>query len=326
MRSRVPLLVLLLGLVSFALPHLAYASIPYFGPIVPDLNCGFGTQDTLQNAAGSWGALIIVINNIISVLITIAIMVVAPLTIGYAGFLFVVNPINPSGKEKAKSILWNTVIGIVIALSAYLIVDAILAGLTGSGKGITYWSLVTGNNQDLCVKLAGSLSQTPTGGGGGNPINPNQPLGTGTGACDPSQVQQAAEAGGYQISNLEANILACIAKPESNCGANTTGATQPNGKPTSAAGPWQNVFGYADNCHSLTIPACGNLNCHSAFSGGKPKPGMESLAQQCIAEVNNLTCAAAAAACLVQADGGYTAWTRDPRASAQQQCISQNGG
>jgi hypothetical protein len=107
----------------------------------------------------------IVINNIISFLLTLTIVFVAPLMISYAGFLFVVNPVNAGGKEKAKHVLTNTVVGIVIALAAWMIVDAVMAVLykpaSGSAWG-TWSSLITGSDK-LCIPLAGTLSQvTPT--------------------------------------------------------------------------------------------------------------------------------------------------------------------
>jgi hypothetical protein len=56
---------------------------------------------------------------------------------------------------------------------------------------------------------------------------------------------------------------------------------------------------------------------------------MEALAAQCQAAANNLTCAASAAACLVEADGGYSAWTGTGDGythSAQQACVSEYAG
>ncbi|OYV26046.1 MAG: hypothetical protein B7W98_03405, partial [Parcubacteria group bacterium 20-58-5] len=95
MRSRGTVLALLVIVGSFTLPFVAHAGIPFFGPIIPDLN---------NRCAAGWGMLITVINNIISLLITLAIVLVAPLMIAWSGFLFVVNPVNASGKEQAKKI------------------------------------------------------------------------------------------------------------------------------------------------------------------------------------------------------------------------------
>lgn len=166
MRFRVPLLALLLVAGSFALPHLAHATaIPFFGPIVPK---------AYNVCPASWGLLVTVINNIISFLITIGIVFVAPLMVAYSGFLYVVNPLSPSNLEKAKDILTKTIIGIVIMLAGWMVVDAIMAVLynPGASSGTTtlqaWSSLVMGNSNDTCLPQKGalptdSLNQVQTG-------------------------------------------------------------------------------------------------------------------------------------------------------------------
>lgn len=154
MRSRVPLYALLFVLGSLALPHLAHAAIPFFGPIIPPENptCPLG-----------WGAVISVINNIISLLLTLAIVFVAPLMIAYSGFLFVVNPVNAGGKEQAKKILTNTIVGIVIALAGWMIVDAIMVALYNPdtpipGGRLGAWSDLITSDGVACLKQEGSPS------------------------------------------------------------------------------------------------------------------------------------------------------------------------
>jgi hypothetical protein len=160
MRSRVPLFALLLIAGSLALPVVAHAGgIPFFGPIIPD---------EVNRCAAGWGLLMVVINNIISLLITLAIVFVAPLMIAWSGFLFVVNPVNAEGKGQAKKILTNTVVGIVIALAGWLIVNAIMVALYNpdtpiAGGKLGVWSqLVTSGGAPLCIPLAGSLKPAVT--------------------------------------------------------------------------------------------------------------------------------------------------------------------
>lgn len=152
------------------MPHVAHAAaIPFFGPIIDQSWIVSGTG--IQCALG-WGAVITVINNIIRFLITIAIVFVAPITIAYAGFLYVVNPVNPSGIAKAKGILLNTVIGIVIALAGWLIVDAIMVVLYSGSEGSTKWgtwsSLITSGGALTCLPQKGvgtGLNQSTNGAG-----------------------------------------------------------------------------------------------------------------------------------------------------------------
>ncbi len=155
MRFRVPLLALLFVVSSLVLPLVAHAGIPFFGPIIPD---GY------QSCPAGWGALMIVVNNVIQLLITLAIVLVAPLMIAWAGFLLVVNPFNAGAKEQAKKILTNTILGIVIALAGWMIVNALMVVLynpsaaSGTTRLGTWYSLVVGSG-DFCLKQAGAPHQ-----------------------------------------------------------------------------------------------------------------------------------------------------------------------
>jgi len=157
MRSRVALITFAIAASVLAVPLIAQAaSIPFFGPIVGD------TFD--PKCALGWGALILVINNIIRLLLTIAIVFVAPLMIAYAGFLLVVNPVHPEGKTRAKSLLLNLAIGLVIALSAWLIVDLIMATLYNDEFG-TWSEIITTGGEPACLTFPTELAPAPTPGG-----------------------------------------------------------------------------------------------------------------------------------------------------------------
>lgn len=158
MRSRTTLFALLLVTGLFVVPAIASAQgVPFFGPIIPNEQIVVNGVTTNQNVcAAGWGMVIVVINRIIALMITLAVVFVAPIMIAYSGFLFVVNPVNASGKEKAKEILTNTVIGIVIALSGWMIVDALMAVLYNPGNaGGTWMSIIRGNTNDLCLPQKG---------------------------------------------------------------------------------------------------------------------------------------------------------------------------
>lgn len=345
MRSRAPLFLCLLAISSLALPFVAHAGIPFFGPIidktwtVPDTVTG----GVVQCALG-WGAVITVINNIISLLLTLAIVFVAPIMIAYAGFLYVVNPFNPSGIAKAKGILLNTVIGIIIALAGYLIVAAIMAVLYNpSAVGATWSSLITSGNALTCLPQQGigtGLNQSTNGapsvtvtGAGSLNTPPSGKAGT---ACDPSIVQIAAAAGGYTLSTTQANTLACIAQPESNCGAphnppnyNWNSARSSPG--STAAGAFQVLLSSNHSCYENS--ACytaagvnGSLNCQNGFDGnGNPKTDSAgaALVQKCVQAANNLNCSASAAACLLQKNSGsFSPWQADVNSARQTGCIT----
>lgn len=65
----------------------------------------------------------------INALIVVTTMV-APLLLAYAGFLFITRGDDPARVTRAGEVLKNTVFGFAIMLGAWLIVSAILAGLS----------------------------------------------------------------------------------------------------------------------------------------------------------------------------------------------------
>jgi len=151
--SSIPLALSLVPLAAHA------ASFPFFGPIIPgEALSNIGNTATCPL---SWGGLSIVINNIVSFLVTMAVVFVAPLSIGYAGFLMVVNPTSMGNIQKGKSIIINTVVGIVVALSAWLIVGAVM-GVLYNGVGGAWDNIIKGGNIDPCLNVAASLSSSPS--------------------------------------------------------------------------------------------------------------------------------------------------------------------
>jgi hypothetical protein len=145
-----------------ALPYVVHAAaIPFFGPIIPDAQIIVNGIATNQNVCpAGWGMVLVVINNIITFAITIAIVFVAPLMIGYAGFLMVVNPTSAGNVQKARTVLTNTIIGIVISLAGWMIVGAIMAVLYNPTKanGLKAWSNIIGSHgAPACLPQAGAL-------------------------------------------------------------------------------------------------------------------------------------------------------------------------
>ncbi len=307
MRSRATALLIFVFSAAFVLPPLAHASIPFFGPIIPQGN-------NLNVCPADWGMVITVINNIISFALTIAIVFLAPLMIAYAGFLYVLSPTSAGDRRKANNILVNTIVGIVVALAAWLIVDAIMVVLTPNGQPFNmHWqALISSQGAPQCLPVAAAL----------NPAqyqNPNvvtsvaqsgvQQLAPQPGDCSPTALQAAG------ISSSIASGMACIAQQESSC--NLT-AKNPG---SSATGLFQVVFGYNDTGHNLDFPVCtqaaqragfsvsGNLDCHTAvLRGGAPNPAQITLYNACEAAASNASCNATAAQWLYDHNHGYSNW------------------
>lgn len=322
MRSRLPLLIILLAGSAFILPHVVHAAIPFYGPLIPK---------GLSVCPSNWAGLITVANNIISFLITITITFVAPLAFAYGGFLYLTSGSNPGNRSQANSLMLNTVVGICIALAGWLIVDALLAVLYNpAAVGASWYSLVTANGS-TCINVAGSLSisngATVTGiDASGNQYVSFDPNSATSGACSAGALQGLAPS----LSTAQADTFACLAKYESTCGStmqnyNWAGAKDPT-KPSTAYGPFQvtlsgNHAAYENSACYQAAGVPGPLNCQNGFTP-QGMPLSNSTESLCTKAASNLSCSLAAAA-YVQQHQGWTAWTADKSSSNQGQCIQQ---
>lgn len=111
--------------ISLFVPMFAFAA-GLATPIVPQETCPLG-----------YGALFIVIQNLLNdSLIFASIFVV--LLIAYAGFLFATNSASPDGVTKGRTVLISAVIGFVIVISAWLVVNEFISiFMTGNLSSIT---------------------------------------------------------------------------------------------------------------------------------------------------------------------------------------------
>lgn len=299
MQFRTNFFVAFLVLGVFVLPQFAHAAIPFFGPIIP------GGQNVCP---AGWGMFMTVINNIISFLITIAIVFVAPIMIAYSGFLMVMNQGNAGGLGKAKEILTNTILGIIISLAGWMIVDMFMAVLYNPGNAGGTWSSLITSSGDECLSQAGSL---PT-----DTLNPSVTLtgvdatgstqtvsgsavaqcsGTNS-ACSPSALQAAG------LTTVQANIMSCIAVTESSGNPATPpyNVTHPNARPISTA--------------------CGTFQI-TQTTWNQYASGACSSFSNCM----NAACNMQVAKALVT-NNGYTDWTCKNCNSKAASCIQQYGG
>jgi len=221
--------------------------------------------------------------------------------IAYAGFLLVVDSVSPGGIQKAKSILQNTIIGIVVALAAWVIVDALMAVLYNRNLG-AWDSIITWGDQTCLPQLGAlptdGLNQSLTG------LNSDSSIAAIAGqlaqcsssntVCSPSALQQAG------FTAQQANIMSCIAVTESSGIANTPpyNTTHP-GSPSTACGLFQIT---RTTWGTSASGACSDFsNCTSA------------------------SCNTQAALTLVRSHG-YTDWTCAGCNNKAAACVQQFGG
>jgi hypothetical protein len=311
------------------MPLSAYAAeSTFFGPIVPpECNCEevMGEGGAIVSSAADWGCVLQTVQNGMNFAISISFLILL-VSIVYAGVLFMSSAANPRARESGRRVVTNAFLGIVLIMSAWLLVDFLMKILYNpatqiEGEEFGPWNEILGDGSEpKCILPSAPPPPLPA-------ITTNDGYadlgrGTGTGACDPALVQRGAAEGGHTLTNAEANTLACIARFESTCGARNLNYRW--GRGSSAAGPFQvlldgNSRAYENAACYQAAGVAGPLNCDSGFSNGNPIAG-SPVVQRCVRAAANLNCSASAAAYILRRQG-FGAWTTDPNSAMQQQCI-----
>ncbi|MEK7602151.1 MAG: D-alanyl-D-alanine carboxypeptidase family protein [Patescibacteria group bacterium] len=167
------LIPLLVTVFLIGIPLMAQAAdTSFFGPIVP-------TQCNCPGEAPGLGCILESLRLLMNLIISIA-CVFLTLIIAYGGLLFMMGATNPSQRETGRNVLINGFIGIVIVLSAWLLVDFIMKRLYNSNSFGPWNSILLGQGE-LCLHkqqtgeiFTGNIVVTPTtnpgsaGGAGGS--------------------------------------------------------------------------------------------------------------------------------------------------------------
>ncbi|MEK7510892.1 MAG: pilin [Patescibacteria group bacterium] len=171
---------------TLATPVAFAAESTFFGPIVPTqcetCPCGFAgvleIMRHLMNFAVSFGVIVLTI------------------MLAWGGFMYILSAANPESRSQANKVLTGAVIGMVLILSSWLIVDFVMrtlySGPDGTQGKYGPWNSILAESADWCI-VAGDTkplftlipfsegpSTSPT-----NPApNPNQPGGVvGSAGC-----------------------------------------------------------------------------------------------------------------------------------------------
>jgi hypothetical protein len=108
---------ILLPIVTFAA-----SSFPYWGPLV---SCtGYATAG--KPACTSICNLLETIQNVIFFFMTLAVLVVAPVLLAWGGIMIMIAGGSPERMSQGRKIISGVVIGIVLALGAFLIVNTVM--------------------------------------------------------------------------------------------------------------------------------------------------------------------------------------------------------
>ena len=252
-----------------AIPFTALAAVTdFFGPIIPQSGV------CLCDTAMDWGCVLQVFQGVLNVLVSIGVLAVV-FFIAWGGFMLITGGSNPSVRQQAKNRMLNAVVGLVIILGAWIIVDTVMKVLYNpdtSFEGGTFgpWNQIifSGNEDNYCVKVNknpgilndGSLVdvikdviQPGTGGSSSGGSGGGSCTVKSTGPCSAAVLGQTCFASRAQeaarICNLESGGNPSV----------KSGSDRLNGGsgPSYSVGLWQ---------INLTVHKVGGLDCPSAFT------------------------------------------------------------
>ncbi len=101
---------------------------------VPELAAAQGLV-TCSGIDCNWCSFVQMVNGIVRWLVAIAVLI-AVLILAYAGFRMVVSAGDVSAVQEAKKFMLNTVIGLIIILAAWTLVDTLIKALAGGDLGV----------------------------------------------------------------------------------------------------------------------------------------------------------------------------------------------
>ena len=137
-------------------------------PISDEEDSGVGGFIPCEGSGCSFCDFAVLGNNILNWLIGI-LMVVFAIIVTAAGFGLVTSAGNPEAKTKAKQRMTNAIIGLLIVLAAWLIIDTLMRAVLRGGEGevgSTPWSTIECTPQTTVNSSAGGGS---AGGGSTEP-------------------------------------------------------------------------------------------------------------------------------------------------------------
>ena len=170
---------------SFALPAYA-ADAVFFGPIVPNGTNG-QPNCNCPGSAPDYGCVLQTLQNGINFVISIGFMLLI-LYIALAGFQFITSGGSAEARSAAKKRLMNVLVGILVVLSAWLIVDFVMKTLYGEDGRFGPWHAILREEggENLCLEktanpppLPGVIGGVPDGGPSTGPTTgsgPNCPV------------------------------------------------------------------------------------------------------------------------------------------------------
>lgn len=168
----------------------------------------------LPGAPLSFGAVMEIVQRFVNMGITLGIFFFVVI-MAWAGFLFIMSATNPESRSKAKGMLLNAAIGMLIVLSAWLMVDFVMKTLYNpNSSGWGPWNSILGDGPACVVGrettplFTGAISTTDLPAGGGTGSTGGGPTGTFDGSFT---YQLNVEAQKSKMSPALTSLLTCMA-------------------------------------------------------------------------------------------------------------------
>ncbi len=251
--------------------------------------------------APDWGCVLQTFQAAMNDFVSFAVVIIT-LFIAQAGFTYMTSPTNPEKRQLANKRLLNAVIGLLIVLCAWLLIDSLMKVIYNQNSGFGPWnSILVSNGNDLCIKeqQAPSAMQAlqqlaaPTNGGGGGVSSYGKAgamCSAGNSACSVQSLQASG------LTSAQAQAMSCIAVTESSGNPNSPKSS------SGACGTFQILSGHQTSTWNLPAYHTGscsvNTSCNDAScnlqtavimfkqSGYNPWicPGCNAKAHACVAQ------------------------------------------
>jgi hypothetical protein len=138
--------------------------------IIPVNQCNCASMQS----APDWGCVLGTIQIIIQDAVAFAAIIIT-IFLAWAGVTFMMSPTNPEARGKARQRLINAVIGLVIVLCAWLVIDSLLKvvyNATASADGVAQlgpWNQILSTGGSDCIQTRSGATPLPGLGAAGNP-------------------------------------------------------------------------------------------------------------------------------------------------------------
>jgi|CXWL01.1.fsa_nt_gi hypothetical protein len=256
------------GLFAFTPLGVSAAINSLFQPIIPQTGVC-----VCPGRAPDYGCALQVIQNLMNTGIALGVLFIV-LVLAYAGFIFMTSGANPGTHEQGRTMITNAVVGLLVMLSSWLIVDFIMKAIYSAPSDFGPWNSIlapSADGSDSCIEVnknAGNITK-----GVLDPIlnvlNPGRGgfvVGVAGALCsdsNPACSTQSLIAAG--LTRAQAQAMSCIAVTESGGNPNSPNSV------TGACGTfqitnktrksnWQNPDNHGPGCSVST--SCNNARCN----------------------------------------------------------------